>query len=108
MKNTINIPFLLSLLFLTPSTMNLRPYYNPKNKIKKFETSGARPQFTFQNLPLIAVIQAVSHAVPNPKYNPSFDMVSDAAINQKSRLKNSKDIYVNYQFTLLELPKYHN
>jgi len=31
-------------------------------------------QFTFQSLPLIAVIRTVGHTVPNPKYNPIFNM----------------------------------
>lgn len=74
MANTVNIHFMLLLLFLTPSPLRLRLYHNPKNEIKKFETSCARSQFTFQNLPPIAVIQAVGCTVPNPKYKPSFDM----------------------------------
>lgn len=96
------------MLLLTPGAISLRPYYNTKNKIKKFEMLVlslnllSRIYLLLQSLRLLAILFLILNITLG------LTWASDPTINQKLRLKNSKDIYVNSHFTLLELPEYHD
>lgn len=99
---------MLSMLLLTPGAIGLRPYYNTKNKIKKFETLVlslnllSRIYLLLQSFRLLAILFLILNITLG------LTWASDPTINQKSRLKNSKDIYITSQFTLLELPEYRD
>lgn len=99
---------MLSMLLLTPGAISLRPYYNTKNKTKKFEmlvlslNLFSRIYLLLQSLRLLAILFLILNITVG------LTWASDPTINQKLRLKNSKDIYVNSQFTILELPEYRD
>lgn len=106
--NTVNIHFMLSMLLLTPGAISLRPYYNTKNKIKKFEMLVLRLNLLSRIYLLLQSLRLLSILFLILNITLGLTWASDPTINQKLRLKNSKDIYVNSQFTLLELPEYHD
>lgn len=108
MTNTVNIHFTLPLLFLTLSTISLMPYYNEKLRSRNLKllvlgfSLLSRIYLLLRSFRLLAIPFLILHITL------ALTWASDATINQKSRLKNSKDIYVDSQFTLPELPEYHD